>query len=137
MPAGEHPNAMALSKDGQRLFVACGNSAAVWVFDTFSNEPIEQISTNLYPEAPPTSTPNSVALSPDGRTLLVANADNNAVAVVDVSNAARSIRRRLHPDRLVSDRRGVLARRQADSDHQRQRAVLGGEHAAAAGWRRG
>ncbi|MCU1385506.1 MAG: hypothetical protein JWL71_4203 [Acidobacteria bacterium] len=90
MPAGEHPNAMALSKDGQRLFVSCGNSAAVWVFDTFSRDPIEQISSNLYPEAPATSTPNSVAVSPDGRTLLVANADNNAVAVVDISNGARS-----------------------------------------------
>src|SRR4051794_23460844 len=90
MPAGEHPNAMALSKDGRRLFVSCGSSAAVWVFDTFSREAIEQISSNLYPEAPPTSTPNSVAISPDGRTLLVANADNNAVAVVDISNGARS-----------------------------------------------
>ena len=32
---GEHPNAMLLSPDGKRLFVACGNSATVWVFDTF------------------------------------------------------------------------------------------------------
>jgi len=90
MPAGDHPNAMALSPDGKRLFVSCGNSSAVWVFDTFSGDAIEQISSSLYPEAPPTSTPNSVALSPDGRTLLIANADNNAVAVVDVSNGARS-----------------------------------------------
>jgi hypothetical protein len=60
------------------------------VFDTFSNEPMEQISTSLYPEQPPTSTPNSVALSPDGRTLLVANADTNSAAWVDVSNPARS-----------------------------------------------
>jgi YVTN family beta-propeller protein len=90
MAAGEHPNAMALSNDAKRLFVSCGNSASVWVFDTFSNEAIEQISPNLYPEAPPTSTPNSVSVSPDGRTLLVANADNNAVAVVDISNGARS-----------------------------------------------
>lgn len=90
MWTGEHPNAMALSNDAKRLFVSCGNSAAVWVFDTFSGDAIEQISPNLYPEAPPTATPNSVAVSPDGRTLLVANADNNAVAVVDISNAGRS-----------------------------------------------
>jgi DNA-binding beta-propeller fold protein YncE len=90
LPSGEHPNAMALSNDGQRLFVACGTSSAVWVFDTFSGDAIEQISSSLYPEAPPTSTPNSVAVSPDGRTLIVANADNNAVAVVDISNAGRS-----------------------------------------------
>jgi YVTN family beta-propeller protein len=87
---GDHPNAMALSNDAKRLFVACGNSAAVWVFDTFSGDAIEQISTNLYPEAPPTSTPNSLAISPDGRSLLVANADNNAVASIDISNAGRS-----------------------------------------------
>jgi sugar lactone lactonase YvrE len=88
--AGEHPNAMAISADGKRLFVACANSAAVWIYDTFAGEPLEQISTSLYPQAPPTSTPNSVALSPDGRTLIVANADNNAIAVIDVSNPARS-----------------------------------------------
>jgi YVTN family beta-propeller protein len=88
--AGEHPNAMVLSNDGLRLFVACGSSASVWVFDTFSGEPIEQISTSLFPEMPPTSTPNSVSLSPDGRTLVVANADTNSVAVIDVSNGARS-----------------------------------------------
>jgi len=90
MFTAEHPNAMALSPDGKRLFVACGNSASVWVFDTFSNLAIEQISTSLYPEQPPTSTPNSVAVSPDGRTLLVANADTNSVASIDVSNAARA-----------------------------------------------
>jgi YVTN family beta-propeller protein len=86
----EHPNAMAFSNDAKRVFVACSNSASVWVFDTFSGDAIEQISTSLSPEAPPTSTPNSVAVSPDGRTLLVANADNNAVAVIDISNAGRS-----------------------------------------------
>ena len=46
MFTAEHPNAMALSPDGKRLFVACGNSASVWVFDTFSNLAIEQISTS-------------------------------------------------------------------------------------------
>jgi DNA-binding beta-propeller fold protein YncE len=90
VPTGEHPNAMLFSSDGRRLFVAAGSSAAVWVFDTFSWDAIEQISTNLYPQAPPTSTPNSLALSPDGRQLLVANADINAVAVVDVTNPVRS-----------------------------------------------
>jgi YVTN family beta-propeller protein len=84
---GEHPNAMVLSPDGRRLFVASGNTASVWVYDTFSFEPIEQISMSLFPEAPPTATPNALAVSPDGRTLLVANADTNTVAVVDVGNS--------------------------------------------------
>jgi DNA-binding beta-propeller fold protein YncE len=94
---GEHPNAMALSADGQRLFVASGSTSSVWVFDTFAREAIEQISMNLFPEAPPTSTPNSLALSPDGKTLLVSNADNNNVALVDVSNPARSLIRGFIP----------------------------------------
>jgi DNA-binding beta-propeller fold protein YncE len=87
---GEHPNALLLSRDGRRLFVACGNSGSVWVFDTFSAEALEQISVSLFPNAPPTSTPNSLALSPDGQTLIVSTADANAVVVVDVSNSARS-----------------------------------------------
>ena len=91
LQTGEHPNAMMFSSDGKRLFVAAGSSAAVWVFDTFSWEAIEQVSTSLYPQAPPTSTPNSLALSPDGRQLLVANADINAVAVIDVTNGGHSL----------------------------------------------
>ncbi len=87
----EHPNAMVLSKDGKRLFVACADGASVWVYDTFSGLVIEQVSMSLFPDAPLTATPNSLALSPDGKTLLVANADTNSVAVVDVTNSARSM----------------------------------------------
>jgi YVTN family beta-propeller protein len=82
---GEHPNAMSISPDGQRLFVACANTNAVWVLDLQSRKATEQISIALYPNAPAGSTPNGLGLSPDGRTLLVANADNNTVAFVDVS----------------------------------------------------
>jgi YVTN family beta-propeller protein len=87
---GEHPNAMAFSKDGQRLFVACANTNAVWVIDLASRSAKEQIAIALFPDVPPGSTPNALGLSPDGKTLLVANADNNTVAVVDVENPARS-----------------------------------------------
>ena len=87
---GEHPNALVLSQDGKRLFVASGNSGVVNVFDTFSGLALEDISTALYPQAPRTTTPNALALSPDGRSLLVAVADLNAVAVVDISNVSRS-----------------------------------------------
>ena len=89
LPTGEHPNALLLSKDG-RLFISCGNDAAVWVYDVNSGAALEQISMSLFPNAPATSTPNSLALSPDGHTLLVATADANAVAVVDVSNPGHS-----------------------------------------------
>jgi DNA-binding beta-propeller fold protein YncE len=90
IPVGEHPNAMVLSKDGARLFVACANTNAVWVVDLAARAAKEQIGIALYPGAPPGSTPNALHLSADGATLLVANADNNAVAVVDVSQPGRS-----------------------------------------------
>jgi len=88
---GEHPNAMAFSKDGSRLFVACANTNAVWAVDLASRTAKEQVSVALHPQAPAGSTPNALALSPDGNTLLVANADNNAVAVVDVSRPGTSV----------------------------------------------
>jgi YVTN family beta-propeller protein len=90
IPVGEHPNAMALAKDGSRLFVACANTNAVWTIDLAARAAKEQVSIALDPAAPPGSTPNSLGLSPDGRTLLVANADNNSVAVVDVSRPGAS-----------------------------------------------
>lgn len=90
IPVGEHPNAMVLSADGSRLFVACANTNSVWAIDLASRTAAERISVALAPESPAGSTPNALALSPDGRTLLVANADNNAVAVVDVSRPAAS-----------------------------------------------
>jgi len=87
---GPHPNAMVLSKDGSRLFVACANTNAVWVIDVAARAAREQISVSLYPNAPVGSTPNALALSPDGGTLLVANADNNTVAVVDIEKPGAS-----------------------------------------------
>lgn len=87
---GEHPNAMVLSKDASRLFVACANTNAVWVVDLATGRATEQVGVALFPNAPPGTTPNALALSPDGSTLLVANADNNTVAVVDVSEKNES-----------------------------------------------
>jgi YVTN family beta-propeller protein len=92
---GEHPSALALSKD--RLFVACSNTNAVWVVDLASRKATEQIRVALYPDSPPGSTPNALGVSPDGETLLVANADNNAVAVVDVKTPGESVVRGFIP----------------------------------------
>jgi len=87
---GEHPNAMAFSRDGRRLFVACANTNSVWAIDLERRAAAEQISVALYPGAPAGSTPNALDVSPDGKTLLAANADNNAVAVVDISRPGDS-----------------------------------------------
>jgi YVTN family beta-propeller protein len=81
-----HPNEMAISPDGTRLFVACANSNHVDVIDTSFHKVIERLDTALYPNAPAGSTPNGLALSRDGKLLLVANADNNNIAVFDVSD---------------------------------------------------
>jgi YVTN family beta-propeller protein len=89
IPVGEHPNQMALHKDG-RLFVACASSNAVSVIDTKRGHVVETISTALFPKAPEGSTPDALALSPDGETLYVANADNNCVAVIDVETPRKS-----------------------------------------------
>ncbi len=111
MAVGEHPNAMALSKDGTRLFVACANTNGVWVVDVPSRTATEQISVALGAKAPPGSTPNAVALTSDGNTLLVANADNNTVTVVDVSVAEKSDVRGFmpvgwYPTGVLADRDG-------------------------------
>ncbi len=87
---GEHPSAMALSKDGGRLFVACASTNSVWAIDLSEASAVEQVSVALYPDAPDGATPSALALSADGRTLLVANSDNNCVAVVDVGGPGSS-----------------------------------------------
>ncbi|MEK7954244.1 bifunctional YncE family protein/alkaline phosphatase family protein [Luteolibacter soli] len=86
---GDHPNQMALHKDG-RLFVACSASNTVSVVDTKRGHVIETIHTALFPKAPEGSTPASLALAPDGDTLYVANADNNCIAVIDVEEPRQS-----------------------------------------------
>lgn len=81
-----HPTEMALSPDGETLYVACSNSNSVAALDAASGKTRELINTALYPKSPNGSTPSSLALSADGRTLLIANSDNNNLAVVDVSS---------------------------------------------------
>ena len=41
---GDHPNAMALSSDGNRLYVACANTNSVWSIDVWAKKATEQIS---------------------------------------------------------------------------------------------
>ena len=88
--AGEHPNDLAESPDGQRLFVANANGNTVSIVDLKKWKVTETIRTSLTPDAPLGSTPNSVAVTPDGKTLLVANADNNCLAVFDISHPGKT-----------------------------------------------
>jgi DNA-binding beta-propeller fold protein YncE len=88
-PTGDHPNDLALSRDG-RLFVSCGNADTVWIHNAASGEKQEVFKTAFNPHGPLGSTPNALAVTPDARTLYVANADNNAVCVVDISHPDHS-----------------------------------------------
>jgi YVTN family beta-propeller protein len=87
---GEHPNDLAESPDGKRLFVANANGNTVSIVDVQKWKVTETIRTSLRPDAPLGSTPNSVAVTPDGRILLVANADNNCLAMFDVSEPGKT-----------------------------------------------
>ena len=91
--AEEHPNEMALSRDGARLFVANANRNSVSVLDTKTGATLETLVAELRPGAEPGNTPNSLALSPDDQRLFVANANINTVAVFDLAapGAARSL----------------------------------------------
>jgi len=86
----DHPNDMAISTDGRRLFVANANSNSVSVINTQTKSLVETLHTALSPDAPIGSTTNSVCLSPDEKTLYIANADNNYLAVFDVSDPGHS-----------------------------------------------
>ena len=83
--AGDHPNDMCITGNGQYLFVANANDNNVSVIDTRQNKIIETLNSALYPDSPAGSTTNSVSLSNDENTLYIANADNNCLAMFDIS----------------------------------------------------
>jgi DNA-binding beta-propeller fold protein YncE len=89
--AGDNPNEICLTKNGQVLFVSNANDNSVSVIDTREGRTIETLNAALYPDAPSGSTSNAVALSPDEKTLYIANADNNCLAVFDVTKPGSSI----------------------------------------------
>ncbi len=82
---GLHPSALALSRNGGRLYVANANSDSVSVIDTSTNHVVRTISVTMNRKTPLGSSPNALAVTSDGRTLYVANASNNAVAVIDLA----------------------------------------------------
>lgn len=93
IPGIRHPSALAISRDGARLYVASGSTDRVMVFDTRTYKLLDQLFGP--PPAGPNegSTPNALALSPDEKQLYVAEADNNAVAVWNLTGHARLVGR--------------------------------------------
>lgn len=88
--AGDNPNDICLSKNGNYLFVANANDNSVSVIDVKSRKVIETLNTALYPDAPNGSTTNGLAVSDNDKTLYIANADNNCIAVFDISKPGSS-----------------------------------------------
>ena len=87
LPAGRHPTALLLNRDGSRLFVASSTTDRIAVLDTRTGRAVATLE-DPAPSGPSEgSTPNALALSPDGTKLLVAEADNNAVAVFSLSSS--------------------------------------------------
>ncbi len=86
----DHPNDMALSRNGKWLYVANANANSVSVVDLAARKTVETLHTALSPDAPIGSTTNGVALGPGDKTLYIANADNNYLAVFDVSDPGHS-----------------------------------------------
>jgi YVTN family beta-propeller protein len=87
---GLHPNAILPSKNGQKIFVANGNSDNVSVIDTKSLTVTDSIFVGLFNENKTLigSTPNALALDESGKTLYVANGLENAIAVVSLGKNA-------------------------------------------------
>jgi autotransporter-associated beta strand protein/YVTN family beta-propeller protein len=86
VPTGLHPSALALSQDGNSLYVANANSDTVTAIDTQAKAARETILARPDPTFPYGSAADGLALSPDGKTLYVADGGNNAVAVVELPN---------------------------------------------------
>ena len=82
IPTGSGPNAIAVSPNGAKIFVADANSDDLTVFDVNAPQSVRRISLSPFTGARPGSSPNALAFSPDGSRLYVANAWDNDVAVV-------------------------------------------------------
>ena len=83
---GLHPNAMIISPDRQRLYVANGNSDDISVIDLTTDKVTQRIPVGLFGQDSTMigSSPNGLALDASGQTLYVANGLDHAVAVVQL-----------------------------------------------------
>lgn len=75
--AGSDPEQFALSRDGDRLFVANEDAATMSVVDVRNGAVVGRV--------PVGSEPEGVGVSPDGRWVLVTNESANSVSVIDTS----------------------------------------------------
>jgi YVTN family beta-propeller protein len=86
VPAGRHPSALLLNRDGSRLFVASASTDRITILDTRTNGVVRVIEDRAPAGPGEGSTPNALALSANEATLFIAEADNNAVAILRLAN---------------------------------------------------
>ena len=80
------PTALALSRDGTRLYITCGAvKSTVAVLDAASGKILDSISVG--------HTAHGVALTPDGKRLYVCNRFNNDVSVIETAAGHKQIPR--------------------------------------------
>lgn len=84
IPVGRHPTGIAWDENGDRLYVANGNSDAVSVIDTRRDSVVKTIEIAPFHERKIGLAPTGVALAADGTTLFVTLGGVNAVAIYGV-----------------------------------------------------
>ena len=101
IPAGRHPSALLLNRDGSRLYVASGSTDRVNVIDTRRRAIISRL-LDPPPQGPAEgSTPNALALSADETRLYVAEGDANAVAIFDLTPGTANVSSARGNDKLA------------------------------------
>jgi YVTN family beta-propeller protein len=94
------PVALALSSNGQTLYVVCEESDLVLAVDTNTQQVVARVHVGR--------TPKGIALSPDGKTLYVTNEWDDSVSEIDAASFAvrRTIRTGWGPVGVTTDRAG-------------------------------
>ena len=100
--APKSPVDLALSPNGDRLYVSCHTANAVAVLDVKSRKKLSEITVGRGPAG--------LLLSPDGKTLFVANAEENTVQAVDVlkGKPGPKVRVGAHPTNMALAKDGKL-----------------------------
>ncbi len=86
--AGLHPTGIVWDEQGQRVYVANGNSDSVSVIDSAKMTVIRTIALDPFAVKAHGIAPTALALSPDRKTLYVACGGINAIAVLNVQTGA-------------------------------------------------
>jgi YVTN family beta-propeller protein len=104
IPVDLHPAALALSKDGSKLYVACADADIIDVIDTATDQVAQRISVGL-PQGSGAS-PNGLALASDG-TLFVSLGAENAVAAIRGGKVIARVPVGWYPTGVAVDARNV------------------------------